>query len=51
MDRYSLKEDQVYEFIVGAQENFPVDQAFQQNRHGDVLRDFETYATAWQTSK
>ena len=51
MDRFALSEDQVYEFITGAQENYSVNQAFQQNRHGDVLRDFENYATTFQTQK
>ena len=51
MDRFALSEDQVYEFITGAQENYSVNQAFQQNRHGEVLRDFENYATTFQTQK
>lgn len=48
MDRFSLKEDSVYEFITGAQENYPINKAFQQNRHADVLRDLESYATQFQ---
>lgn len=36
-ERYNLDSELVYEFITGAQENYPINQAFLKNRHAEVL--------------
>ncbi|MGC6423329.1 MAG: carboxypeptidase-like regulatory domain-containing protein [Flavobacteriaceae bacterium] len=50
MDRYDLPEDRVYEFVTGVQENYPIDLAFEQGRHAEVLRFFETYVGVYQAT-
>ena len=45
MDNYSLLEENVYEFVTGVQENFPIDEAFRKNNHTRVLDFMEMYAS------
>jgi hypothetical protein len=45
MDNYALSEENVYEFITGAQENFPIDGAFRKKNHTQLLSFLETYAS------
>ena len=44
MNNYLIEEPAVYEFITGAQENYPIDDAFRKKNHEKVLTYLETHA-------
>jgi len=41
VETYELKEDEVYEFVSGTYENFPLRQSFKRNEHNLVMEYFE----------
>lgn len=43
MDNYALEETQVYEFVLGALENLPVEEKFTNGAHGVVLELFQNF--------
>ncbi|MAV04209.1 MAG: hypothetical protein CMC31_00905 [Flavobacteriaceae bacterium] len=43
MKNYNLKEDEVYEFVLGAMENKDIEENFRQSNHGLVLNSFKEY--------
>lgn len=45
MNNYLIEEPEVYEFITGAQENYPIDDAFRKKNHEQVLTYLETHAS------
>lgn len=49
MDSFSIKQEGVYEFITGAQENFPLDEAFKKKNHAQVFEYLESYAQQFKT--
>ena len=38
---YKVTEDEVYEFVSGTYENFPVRQSFKKNEHNKIMKYFE----------
>lgn len=49
MDSFSIKQEGVYEFITGAQENFLLDEAFKKKNHAQVFEYLESYAQHFKT--
>ncbi|MGC6478981.1 MAG: hypothetical protein ACON42_01230 [Flavobacteriaceae bacterium] len=43
MDQYRLAEEQVYEFVIGTVENYPVEEKFRKGAHSAVLEYFEMF--------
>ena len=41
--RYNLNEEEVYEFILGAVENYDIENNFKNSNHGLVLEDFNKF--------
>ena len=49
MDSFSIKQEAVYEFITGVQENYPIDEAFKKKNHAQVFDYLESYAQNFKT--
>ena len=41
METYHITEDEVYEFVSGAYNNFPVRESFKRNEHNKIMNFFQ----------
>lgn len=51
MEQFQLPEDQVYEFALGALENYPIEEKFTKGAHAAVLEMYQTYYQDYQPTE